>query len=286
MDAVQNRLKKTTPAQDLGLGATEQVQNIQRASTGKAAGPVGPRASALGERQAAVQSQQALGQIAQQGRLQGLQQQQTAEAQEQAAGIASRQLEQKRQFVRDDANKKMEGLRADYSRALEEGDFARAQAAAEQASFLTRLGNEKYINELQMEGKRARLDNEVDFKKAFKEQQYADTMDLLEDNIEFKKLMAADDREFEEQLAQISAADALKILNARIEAGMKQQMYSGIGSMISGGLAAGVKMAGTSTTDTDTGMEVIDHTPGTVAQPSVGKPITGVPVASTNRRSF
>ena len=245
MEAIQKRLKTTPGKQDLGLGATQQVQDIQRAKTGKAVGgETGPRTSALGEKQQAQLSQQALGQVAGQGQLQGLQQQQQGEAQQQAFDIAGRQLQERRMGMKERADREISTLQADYNRAVEEGDFQRAQASAEQASFLARLSNDKYINELQMEGARRRLDDNISFKKAFQEAQYSDMQDFLEDDLAFKTLMDADQRDFKEMISQMSVEDAMNIMNAQMAAGQQKQKWEGISKIASGGIAAWEKYDG------------------------------------------
>lgn len=244
MEVIQQRLGQArSPSQDLGLGATEQVQAIQQARTGKAAQETGPAISALGERQAAQQAQQALGQVAQQGRLLGQQQQQQAQAQQQAADIQARQLEEQRAAFRQDAQERISNLEINYRQALEEGDFQQAQAAADQASTLARLGTSQYVNDIQMEGRKNRLETDINFKKAFRDQQYADMQQFLDSDLEFKELINADQREFQEKLNNLDVIAAMDIMNAQMAGESQRAKYEGLSRIVSGGIAAGASMA-------------------------------------------
>lgn len=250
MEVVQQRLRQPEPGQT-GLGAGQQVQQIQRAKTGKALQQVGPRASALGERQAAQLGQQALGQIAQQGQLQGLQQQQQAEEQAQAAQIQQSQLAEQREAFREQADKQLGTIEANFRRAQQEGDVREQLASAEQASRLARLDNDKYITQLQQEGARARLDDANEFRTQIQQSQYDNMLQWLDEDLDFRSLLAADQREFEEQLAKMDIQTAMNIMNAQIAAGAQRAMYSGMGSVASGAIRAGAEYLGSRDNDTD-----------------------------------
>ena len=113
------------------------------------------------------------------------------------------------------------------------------QAKLEQAGFLARLSNDEYINKLQMEGQKARLDDENKFKIEYAKQAFQDQKALVQDNLKFEAMMNASDREFEESLARMSVDDVIRIVEENQKAAREQERISGWQSIISGGLVTG-----------------------------------------------
>jgi hypothetical protein len=242
MDTIKKRLSEQQPAQDLGIGTGAASQQLLQAKSGKAvAGTSGPAASSLGEQQAAQAGQQALGQVQKEGAIKGLQIQQQGEEQLQAADLNQQQLQQKTQAFRQEADRTFDGLMQERSLANKELDFNKRRAIDEQIGFLERLGNEKYITQLQQAGARARLDDALSFKTQLQKDYYSGMEDLIEKDIAFKSLLDAGDRDFNKKLASMDIDTAMAILSGNIQAANTGAIWSGAAGVVSGGIAAAEK---------------------------------------------
>lgn len=273
MQVIQDRLSEKPDQGALGAGPQDQgaqIQKLLQAKKGKQVSGTGPRASSLAEQQAVTQTGQALGQIQQAGQIKGLQQQQQAEAQDQAADIQADRLQLARDRFKQESANKIENVLADFNRAKQEQNFKETAAAAEQAGILGRLSADKYVNELQLEGSRARLDDQLSFKEQMQKVIYDDMQDLYKDNLQFQTLMNADQREFNEEIAQMDIETAMRIVEQDIKAAQQTAMYSGISEMVSGGLSAAYKVSSDSKgTSADTESSTSDsfaESTGTVSE--------------------
>lgn len=246
MDTIKKRLGEQQPAQDLGIGTGAATQQLLQAKSGKAvAGNTGPAASSLGEQQAAQAGQQALGQVQQEGQIKGLQQQQQGEEQLQAADINQQQLQQKTQGFRQAADRQFDSLMQERSLANKELDFSKRKSVDEQIGFLERLGNDKYVTQLQQAGQKARLDDTLSFKTQLQQDYYSGMEDLLESNIMFKGILDANDRQFDQKLAAMDIDTAMAVLSGNIKAANTGAIWSGAAGAISGGIAAAEKYGST-----------------------------------------
>ena len=106
-------------------------------------------------------------------------------------------------------------------------DIKKNQAKLEQAGFLMRLSDDKYTTNLQMNGRRDRLDSEAGFKEALLRTTFADELDLFNNDLEFRALMRADDRAFQERLAKMNIDMAIKLASAENQAAGATQMWTG-----------------------------------------------------------
>jgi 2-hydroxychromene-2-carboxylate isomerase len=106
----------------------------------------------------------------------------------------------------------------------------------EQALFGMRLSNKKYIDQLEIEGRKRRLDNAVQFKEALTETLFKEELDLLKSDIAFKRKLAGDEREFAALLESIDLDTALKLVMQESEATQIAMVAQGAKDVISGGL--------------------------------------------------
>lgn len=232
-------LKQKTPTPAALAQTTQQVESLISAKSGKAGATVsGPATSNIAEQQA-TQTAQVQGQAVQ------------AQAQTQAAGLANQQVNlteqqalQEAQFDESQEDQKSNLLRQtnavldEYEKGNRTLDFNRDKARLEQVGFTLRLTNDKYLSNLQREGKRSRLDSDLGFKEELMRSIFSDEEDLLRDDLEFRALMRADDREFEKLMAAMDIETALQIASAESKAANAQQMWQGIGGLVSGGIEA------------------------------------------------
>lgn len=200
------------------LGETEQVQRLMRAKTGKATEPgAGPRQSAIAEKMAARQSELGRQELAGKGEILAGQQE------AQAADITQREQQQQRQAQQAvEAQQQQFQLQSDamLNQFLQGEKRLQTQqdlADLEQVGAGLRLQNQQYVDTLRQEGQKARLDDAINFKSQLAQQAFADSQDLISSDYAFRAVVEADDREFEKELQEISALDALEMVKRDIE---------------------------------------------------------------------
>jgi hypothetical protein len=227
-------LNQTAPTTD----TTSQLSTLLRAKSGKAVG--GPTTALSTQQEQAAQAQAAQGMqpIQQAAQTQQLGQEQQSEQVEQATQIQKTDLAQSRQ-----ANTMQTQLRADQLlQELEQGkgkiDLAKYQSSMEQIGQTLRLGSQKYVDNLQREGTRSRLQDEIQFSEQLAQSIFEDNKTLLEKQLGNKSILAANDREFEIHLANLGIADAWAMLNNDLKAGREQARWAGIGAVGSGTISA------------------------------------------------
>jgi pyruvate/2-oxoglutarate dehydrogenase complex dihydrolipoamide acyltransferase (E2) component len=118
--------------------------------------------------------------------------------------------------------------------ATEEGRMARAKAAVDQSEFLRRLENEKYVSQLQRDGAERRLGTEIGFKEALAQDVFGEQLELFKGRLSWEELMAADDRAFQEKMANIGFDEALAMAEAQAEGAKIQGMVGGFTGLASG----------------------------------------------------
>lgn len=230
-ETLQQQLEQ--PPQAPQLGQTEEAQRLLGAKTGKATGPgTAPRRSAQKERMQQQQTRLAGRQQATKGALAGL------GIQEQEQGIQEQQqqqladIEERRKNIDSVFDRRADEIADQLARGRKELGTQKYVSGMEQVGIVARLENDKYIYNLQAEGRRNRLDSELAFKEAFARDKFSDMASIFRDDIAFKQMMDMDKREFAEQLAHID-------INAAIEAARdarKQQqtamIFQGVGELI------------------------------------------------------
>lgn len=201
-----------SPIQEQRGMETQAAQQLARATTGKqVTGGATPRIQNQAE-QAGMQMEDA-----QRAQLQ-------FQAGAQARDLEREGQEQQEQFETEQEKLQLQkiGTQQKYQQELGQvldqwqqekqvGQFRRQQARTEHAGFLMRLSSEKYENRLQIEGARARLNQEMAFREEMQRTIFRDEIDLLEDDLDFRALLNADERQFKEFLAQMDLDYSIKI---------------------------------------------------------------------------
>lgn len=219
-------------------GTTKALQRVQQAATGKArtAGPIEedilPEQVALQE----AEQMQRVQQAQEQQLAVGVEQKKTAQEQEMQFGLQD--MDEKEVGARQDLLNKSMAILQDFQQGRAKLEVAKDRAKMEQALFGMRLANKKYTDQLEIEGKRRRLDNAIQFKEALTEALFKEELDMLKSDIEFKRKLAADEREFEKLLASMDLETALRLAAGETEALQVAQIVSGSKEVISGGLKA------------------------------------------------
>lgn len=232
LDALKEGMTK--PGSETG-GQTEFAQRLLSAKqTGKLAKGTGPSRATEGERIADSVASQEQGAV-RQGALSQLEELQTKSDQiaAQAEQTAARQDLQMEDIVQQNQIKTADMLEQIRQ---QEGQLTAQQRGArlEQAAFNLRMSNEEYLNNLQDEGKKKRLDNQIDFKTELQRTIFADQQSLLEDDLAFKEMMAMKDAEFQKLIANIDINAALQVASDAASAANQTSIWSGVGGLASG----------------------------------------------------
>ena len=227
----------------LGGGAPaatqEAVQGIQQATAGLAAGgETGPRRSTLAAQQAQDVTRTELQEVAQQDQATKMKQAAQAQAQQQQFDQQTLQLKDQRANIQSNFNRQISGILQGFQQQGEQLDLTKRKAQVEQLGFLMRLGNDKYIDKLQAEGQRSRLDSSINFKEALQMSIFEDEIDLFNDDLEFRRLMAADEREFEKLVSTMNLDFAKSVARAEARQASTTMAFQGVSSLISGGAKA------------------------------------------------
>jgi len=235
MDSLKKSLTGEAPKAP-ELGQTQRVQGLLEAKAGKAlADDTGPARSTIGETSAALQTKAALTDQSLQNKLQSasITQEQAAQdvkVEEERKNLGSQVEEYRSAFERQSDN-----LLRDFERDSRQLEDTRTQSKTEQLGFLLRLQDKQYIDQLQMEGDKARLNSNIGFKEAAFRSQLEDNMTLFKNDQMFKKFVNASERDFREQLGKMDINFAMQVASNAQQAANQQSMFSGIGSLVSAG---------------------------------------------------
>lgn len=248
LDTIKKQL--STPGAAPQLGETEQARGLLRAKLGKAGGPeTVPAQSNIGEQVAQQQTQLGLRDIASKGQIAGAQLgEQQADIEQRSAQQDSEQKQQMQQLQSGYA-KQAQSILDELGAQAAGMDVNRRMAKMEQAGFAARLSNDQYLNKLQQQGKLQRLDDDRNFKYAAAEDIFADQQDLLKDDLRFKAMMDAGDREFNEALSQMSDDFALKMADKALQDQAAAAKYSAMAGLGGAGVNAFLANQGGSTGD-------------------------------------
>jgi len=212
--------------------------------TGKDVGLGGqtPQMSSLSERLASLQTLNQAKDVTQQAQLQGVSLDQQHQQMQQDFSQASTQLNEQQVSANEQFNQQLKGMMFEQTNQLKSLDLSKDKARMEQMGFMLRLGNTQYTDQLQLEGKKARLDNSVSFNENLQRSIFSEEMDLFSNSLEFRNYMYADARDAQKQLADLDIDFAMQVAMADNKAASSQMMWSGIGNMVSAGASYAAAM--------------------------------------------
>ena len=104
-------------------------------------------------------------------------------------------------------------------------------AALEQRSFMLAMQDKKYLDELNKIGEERRLQNAIDFDNELKRLVMEDEMASLLDELNFQVGQKADQRKFNEQLAQIDVDTAVALAQSSADQAIQRNKWESIGSI-------------------------------------------------------
>lgn len=218
---------------------TQKLQGLLRAKSGKAVGGSAVSASNLGEQQAVAQTGQTLqNQIQPQAQIQAAQQGQQQAATQQAEQIQRTDIAQQRRFNDVQNRMRTESLLNDMERQNKQLSLEKDRASLEQVASGLRLQDKQYIDNLQREGAKQRLDNQMEFNKTLTDQIMGDNQDLLQKRLNNKSVLDASDRDFNKAMANMDINTAWDIFNNDMAAQKQRAIYGAAGALTTAGIGA------------------------------------------------
>lgn len=238
LDAIRQTNQQMTQPQ----GVTDQTASLQgllRAKSGKAVGGAAPAASNLGEQQAVTQTNQTLkNQIAPQAEMQAQQVgQQQAQIQQQESQ-QTQQINQAKKFDNIQNNMQVNNILSEFERGQASLNQAKDQAKLEQVGATLRLQNQQYVDNLQREGDRARLDNATSFRQQYAQAAFDNNSQLSSNNRLNNAILNNDRREFQQQVANMDLDFAWSMFDSATEAAKQQAKWSAISGVATAAIGA------------------------------------------------
>lgn len=141
------------------------------------------------------------------------------------------------------------------------------------------MSDRKYVDKIQIEGDKRRLDDAVQLKSAIMYATFEEQIDQLNEDTEFQRSLNADDRTWTEYLATIDPEAAIQASLMSYKSQQSQKAYEG---MAEGVVTAGKTYASSITPGTPEGTEIETAMPGEagsgvlkpeyITTPSITKP--------------
>ena len=235
-DTIKQGLQQVTAQPAPMTDQTVQASRLLRAKSGKAVS--GPEVSRVpvGEQAAVQQTQLGLEQLRPQAALQAQQVGTAEQAQQEAAGREERQIAQSRRIDTVQNRIQTERLLNDLARDKQSLNLDKDRARLEQAGAYLALQDQQYVDRLQDEGRRARLDDKATFKEELQKSIFGDNTDLLQTQLGNRSILDANDREFRRALKNIDLATAAALVRNEIATSNEQAKWEGIGNIIGAGV--------------------------------------------------
>lgn len=249
LDTIKKNLASSGTQQSAPVaGQTDRAAGLLRQkATGKAQTTTGPALSNIGEQAVAAQAGQGLAQVQQQGKLAAMDLGQRARSQTQQTEQAQTQLTQQRQSAENDFSRRATKISKELARKRGELDYQKDGAKLEELGFNLALQDQQYLHELQLEGRKNRLTNDLSFEYQLQKTIFGDMQELFGDKLSLQGMLAMNDREFETQLARLGIKDAKKAWELEKETAKTKALYGAGADAVTG--IMGMTSGPTSTPD-------------------------------------
>lgn len=236
MPSLLDTIKQNSQPQQAGMeDNTSLAATLQRAKSGKQVSGSAP-VSNIGEQVANQDTNAQLQQVGQQAQVQNLaagqQQQQVAQQGQQQATEIQQGRNANQMQARLKTNELLQGL----EQAGQTLDQDKKNAQMEQLGFNLAMQDKTYTDQLQREGAKQRLNDRTSFADAAARQSLGDGLDIFQQQLGGKNLIAANDREFTRALAQMDMDSAMQMANNAAKAAQIQGTASAVGGIADAGI--------------------------------------------------
>lgn len=237
IDKIQQNL---ATAGSTPIGTTDQTgraRTLLAAKSGKAL-PTTASApqSAVAESAANDQTNQALAPVQQAGNIAAANVGQQVKQLGAAETGARADLALRQQQLQQSNSIRKQQLLGDLGRDRASLDLDKDRAKLEQLAFTMRLSDKKYVDQLEAEGYRKRLDSDLGFKEELQKSIFGSNTDLVKKGLGNKDVLSADNREFAQALANIDINAALQVASNEAADAKQAAMISGVGGLATAGV--------------------------------------------------
>lgn len=218
LDTIRNNSNKSlsTQMQPQVTDETQKAATLLRAKSGKAVGGGAVAQSNLGEQAAATSGAATIAnEVAPAAALQSAAVGQQESAQAQQTQLQQSDIAQSRNFNTLQTKMKTDEILNQLSQGNREIDANRDAAALEQVGANLRLSTQKYTDNLQLEGNRARLDQGNRFELEYANSVLADSGELSAQGRANASILAGNDRQFRDSISNMDIATAYKMFSAQ-----------------------------------------------------------------------
>lgn len=235
LDIIKQNMESAGSA-PTATGQTVKANKLAAARSGKAVG-TGPVMDTSAEKMMNMETQQKLGDIQQAGQmasasLAGTQQRQAVEEKNVLADV-----EQRRQAIVQGNSIRKKQLIESMGRDKAELRFGDDKSRQEQLAQLMRLEDKKYLDTLELQGAKQRLDNAASFREAMEVASFGDSLETLRQTLGYDSILAASDRQFKDSLAKIDLNAAISMAEQNAAATKQMNTLKSSGELAKAGIS-------------------------------------------------
>jgi len=240
--ALLDQVKKslTSGFQVPQFGQSQSLKQLQAGTAGRQiiGGEGGPRQGSVAEIVAAAGARQQQKEDIAQGQLAAAQLEQQEAKQQQQFEQRKAALNEEELNIRQQMQNKTQEILMDFSQRKGELDFKENSSRVQFAMAAMRMSNDDYLDQLEVEGARSRLNDQAAFEWELTQSIMADEMELFKNDLSFKAAMNADDRGFKEYLFEMDMNTAIELAALGAETAEVISQYEAAGQIISGAASA------------------------------------------------
>ena len=228
------------------FGQSERIKELQAATAGRelVGGEGGPAQGSLAETVAAAAAQQQQKEDILQGQVAAAGLEQQAKEQEQQFQQRTAMLDEQALNSRQQMLNKTQEILQDFSQRRDELNFREDSARVQYAMTSMRMSNDDYLDRLEAEAARSRLDDQTAFDWELTQSIFKEEFEMFKNDLSFRAAMNAEEREFKEYLAEIDINQAIQLAALKTEASETAAQYQAYGNIASGTIRAGAAYAG------------------------------------------
>jgi hypothetical protein len=210
LDIIKQNSTKASQPLATTTNETAKVADLLRAKSGRAVSSTGVGQTNLAEQSAVADANSTLqNQVAPAAELQNNQLQLQADEQQQSADLQKADVDQRRNIVQQQAQNKLGELMQSFGQQRQELDLKRDRAQVDQIMTTARLANKQYVDQLEEEGRKLRLDNAADFQNQLLDTTFENNSSLIKSKIGADNVLRSTDRQYQQRLSQITVDDIM-----------------------------------------------------------------------------
>lgn len=219
------------------FGQSEKIKELQAATAGRAllGGEGGPAQGSQAEMIAAAGAQE-------QQKEDVLQGQMAAAGLEQQAAQQEQQFQQKQAFldeeslnIRQQTLNKTQDILQDFFQRKGELDFKEESSRVQYAIASMRLSNDDYLDRLEAEAARSRLEDQTAFDWELTQSIFREELGIFKNDLDFKRALGAEERDFKEYMAEFNLDQAIQLSQIDMQAAESAAQYQAMGQLASAG---------------------------------------------------